>query len=459
MLDATVSPPRFARTARVISLGCKVNQAEATRWEVALGRVGVELRDGGDRCDLVVVNTCSVTMDADKSARRIIRQAARANPGAFVAVTGCYAATDATAVGALEGVDLVVPNEDKEALLEGLAGAGVVPLIPTEGWIHPSERPGWVTTAPLLGRRARAFVKVQDGCNSHCTYCIVPRARGPQRSRSIDAIVDEMILLESLGYSEVVLTGVQIGAYGRDWDRSIRRIRASGPTLTRLVEQVLSRTRIQRVRISSIQPQDWPPGFIELWSDPRMCRHLHLPMQSGCDRTLKRMVRRYRAADFAKLADRLRAEIPDVAITADVMVAFPGETEADHQESMVFMREMALADAHVFRYSPRLGTAAIRLSGDVPPEAARRRSQEAHAIVAGCRAEFQSRFVGRTMSVLFEEPVVGEDEMWSGLTDNYLRIRARGDGLEGMIRDVHLDAIDGEFVRGELACKTASSAA
>lgn len=456
-----------------------MNQGELRQWGVSLAQVGVKLVEPGQPADLSIVNTCTVTGEGDKSSRQAIRQAARANPDGFVVVTGCYASVAPGAVGEIGGVDLVVPNDDKDALVRQLADVGVVAPIAAQtepdpdGWTHRAEKPGWFTLMPALERKARAFVKVQDGCNSHCTYCIVPAARGPQRSRSVQAIVDEVNLLYRLGYREVVLSGVQIGAYGSDWDRDIRRVRkGQGPTLTELVSRLLAETPVPRFRISSIQPQDWPDGFLELYQDPRMCRHLHLPLQSGSDTVLKRMVRRYRAADFRALVERVRTAMPEVAITADVMVGFPGETEAEHAASLAFIREMAFAEQHVFRYSSRPGTAAARLPDDVPPPVKRRRSEEARALDAELRRAYKSRFLGRTMEVLWEEPVpsqprpgnaandevgaVGQgassdDLIWSGLTDNYLRVFARGNLREGQMTQVRLDELAVDGILGEIA--------
>jgi threonylcarbamoyladenosine tRNA methylthiotransferase MtaB len=403
--------PRPAQTASLHSIGCKVNQAELRQWSVSLAQVGVRLVDPGQPADLAIVNTCSVTVDGDKGSRKAIRRAAKsqmAQGGGYLVVTGCYASVDPRAVSEIDGVDLVVANDDKDVILRRLADAGVVaePPAPREpdAWTHRSERPGWVTLMPALERRGRAFVKVQDGCNSHCTYCIVPKARGPQRSRSVQAIVDEVNLLYRLGYREAVLTGVQIGAYGSDWDRQTRRVRkGNGPSLTMLVERVLADTPMPRIRISSIQPQDWPDGFLELWRDERLCRHLHLPLQSGSDTVLRRMVRRYRTADFRQLVENVRSAVPEIAVTADLMVGFPGETPVEHAESLQFAREMAFAEQHVFRYSERPGTAAARLLDDVPPRsgsAARRlgrwtqsyRTRTGAASLAGrCRCSGRSQ--------------------------------------------------------------------
>jgi threonylcarbamoyladenosine tRNA methylthiotransferase MtaB len=454
---------RLVKTAALVALGCKVNQSEARQWSAQLARVGVDLVEYGKPADLYIVNTCTVTHLGDKSSRQMIRRASRTNPDGYVVVTGCYASVEPEAVAELPGVDLVVPNDDKEALVQRLADEGLVPARPEddpEAWIHPSERPNWVTLAPALERKARAFVKVQDGCNSHCTYCIVPRARGPQRSRSIDAVVNEIGVLYNLGYREVVLTGVQIGGYGSDWDRETRRVRKGrGPTLTNLVARILAETRMPRIRISSIQPQDWPEGFVELWQDRRMCRHLHLPLQSGSDTVLRRMCRRYRTFHFRDLVERLRAAMPEVALTADVMVGFPGETDAEHRASVDFIREMAFFEQHIFRYSARPGTAAARLPDDVPPPVKKARSGEVHALNAELHAAYRSRFIGRTMDVLWEERVEREPACWSGLTDNYLRVYARGEALEGKLTPARLAALAGEGLRGEVEWTTASSVA
>ncbi len=445
-----------ARTASLISLGCKVNQSELRQWTASLARAGLTLVDAGQPADLAIVNTCAVTSDGDKASRKAIRHAARENPDGYVVVTGCYATVEPAAVSELNGVSLVVTNDDKDALVRRLADAGFIapmaddPLgtiddsATAEAWVHRSERPGWITRMPALERKARAFVKVQDGCNSHCTYCIVPAARGPQRSRSVKAIVDEVNLLYRLGYREAVLTGVQIGAYGADWDRETGRVRrGNGPTLTDLTARLLRDTPMPRIRISSIQPQDWPAGLLELWQDSRMCRHLHLPLQSGSDSVLRRMVRRYRTADFRALVERVRLAVPEVAITADLMVGFPGETDAEHADTMGFVREMAFAEQHIFRYSARPGTAAVRLPDEVPPPIMKQRSAEARALDAEMREAYQQRFLGRTLDVLWEEPAPaslqdGAGAMWTGLTDNYLRVYAPGDALEGQVTPIRL---------------------
>jgi threonylcarbamoyladenosine tRNA methylthiotransferase MtaB len=248
-----------------------------------------------------------------------------------------------------------------------------------------------------------------------------------------------------------VLTGVQLGAYGRDWDVETRRIRRNaGPNLTALVERLLGETEMPRIRLSSIQPQDWPDGLLELWEDPRMCRHVHLPLQSGSDSVLKRMGRRYRQRDFRQLVDRLRAVIPDVALTADIMVGFPGETDAEHRESMTFCDEIGFFELHIFRYSARPLTAATRLPGEVHPDAKKQRSQEMHALGHQLSGSYRRQFLGRNAQVLWEEPdQSSERNRWTGLTDNYLRVWTEGSEMgEGQISQVRLEALQAEGFLG-----------
>jgi threonylcarbamoyladenosine tRNA methylthiotransferase MtaB len=442
--DAPRSP---ARTAALYTLGCKVNQAETREWAATLGRAGVELVPFDGPADLYIVNTCTVTHMGDRKSRQVVRQAERANPDASIVVTGCYAEVAPNEVAQLPGVDLVVGTQSKETLVRTLTERGMVAGSDTDAWMHASERDGWITLMPAIERRARAFVKVQDGCDWHCTYCIVPRARGHQRSRSIDALVEQVRLLHDLGYKEAVLTGVQIGAYGRDWDSDARRIRRdSGPNLTALVERLLEETDIPRIRLSSIQPQDWPDGLLDLWADPRMCRHIHLPLQSGSDSVLKRMGRRYRRSDFRDLVERLRVVMPDLALTADIMVGFPGETDAEHAESMAFCEEIGFFELHIFRYSARPQTAATRLAGEVRANVKKERSQEMHTLGRSLSEHYRQRFLGQRAEVLWEEPVeTSGGNRWTGLTDNYLRVWAQGDELgEGSLSHVLLQSLVAE---------------
>jgi threonylcarbamoyladenosine tRNA methylthiotransferase MtaB len=423
------SAPRRIRTASIATLGCKLNQAESYRIQVELAREGVDLVPFGEPADLTVVNTCTVTHVADQQARQMLRRAARQSPAGVVAATGCYAQISPQEVAGVEGVGLVVTT-DKERLVPQLAALGWA-----FGQAVEDDQDGDATRPDARLRlpetRVRQFVKVQDGCDDYCTYCIVPFARGHSLSRPADQIVEEVQELVGRGCREIVLTGVQIGAYGRDrYAMRGEELPPPGAPLAALVRRLLAETTVRRVRISSIQPQDWPDGFLELFEDARLCHHLHLPLQAGCDATLRRMSRRYTTSDFARLVERVRSRMPDVAITADMIVGFPGETDVDYLASVEFARTMQFADVHVFRYSPRRGTAASRMAGQVPPEVKQARSAELRAAVDEMAAAFRAHFVGTTRTVLWEEeiaPPIGTPadlRGWTGLTNNYLRVNA-----------------------------------
>jgi threonylcarbamoyladenosine tRNA methylthiotransferase MtaB len=349
-----------------------------------------------------------VTQAADSKSRKLIRQLRRANPTAYLIVTGCYAEMAPQEVRAIGGVDLIVGNEDKERLVELVGG-----LERSEG--APLALPGLSLRTPL--GHTRAFVKIQDGCNNRCTYCIVSLARGRERSRPRQEILAEVEALVAAGCKEVVLTGVHIGGYGRDLDTG----------LGQLVEDILTETTVPRLRLSSIEPWDLEQSLLRLWENPRLCRHLHLPLQSGCDATLQRMGRRYTASQYARLVDAARRSIPDLAVTTDVIVGFPGETTEKFAVSLSFVEKMEFARTHVFKYSARLGTAAAEMPHQVPYAEKKRRSETMLELARESSQHFWCRFLGQRMEVLWETPCKDDKQAWSGLTDNYIRVRTRNE--------------------------------
>lgn len=440
----TIDPPRVA----LDYLGCKVNQAEIEELGQRFRQAGYVLA-AADQADVYILNTCTITHVADRKARLLIHQAARRRPRPLIVVTGCYPSVDPAAVAAIEGVDLVVSNADKRRLVEIvetrlLATAPGRPRrhgYPLGSSYEDAER---VASASSLqaetwteGRsplaRTRAMLKVQDGCDHFCTYCIVPRARGGVRSTPISEVVDMIRQRTAQGYKEVVLTGVALGSYGRDGGR-----RQTSSSLHLLVETILRDTTVPRLRLSSIEPENLEPGMLNLWSDHRFCRHLHLPLQSGCDVTLKRMGRRYRTADYAALVEQARAIAPDVAITTDIIVGFPGETDDHFAQSYRFAEAMQFAKIHVFRFSPRRGTPATRLAGPVPEAVKKERAQAMIGLSERSGRTFRRRFIGTRREVLWEEvwapdgdqdePSMPEATWWTGLTDNYIRVYARVNG-------------------------------
>jgi threonylcarbamoyladenosine tRNA methylthiotransferase MtaB len=395
-------------TVSVLTLGCKLNQADAEAVARSLSAGGVRVVGRPEKgADAVVINTCSVTHVADRKARHLTRLARRLSPDATIVLTGCYAETAPADVAAITGADFVLGNAAKQQipalLLERLRQRGD----PAAGCPAPIRR----------SLRTRAFVAIQEGCDELCAFCIVPRTRGRERSRPVEEVVREVLAHEAEGVQEVVLTGTQLGNYARDLGCDER-----GPR--RLLEALLERTRLPRIRLSSLQAQDITPALLHLWRDPRLCPHFHLPLQSGSDPVLRRMRRRYTAERFRAAAALIREHVPDVAITTDVIAGFPGETDADFEATQRLCEEMGFAAIHAFPYSRRPGTAANLMPDQVPVAARRRRLQRLLLLAAASAEAFRRHHLRRVLPVLWEEARRGR---WRGLTANYLRVYTRAD--------------------------------
>lgn len=404
---------------RIDSIGCRLNIGEAEQLARALAACGHRVVGPGDAADVMVLNTCAVTHVAARKSRKLVRHWRRSNPAAALVVTGCYAELSPDEVDGL-GVDLVVGNRDKDELprvLEDVGLLGDAQRLPAPD-AAPLEADGAGVPQPGEAGRTRAFIKVQDGCDNKCTFCIVTVARGDSRSRPAAAVVDEINELVAAGYREAVLSGVHLGSYGHDG--------GNRDGLRDLVRTILGETDIARLRLSSLEPWDLSPDFFDLWEeDGRLQPHLHLPLQSGCDATLQRMARHTDQRSFAALLEQARRRIPDLAVTTDVIVGFPGETDAEFDASIDFVGQMEFAGLHVFRYSPREQTAAASMPGQVAPPVTQERSNRMHALGAELESRFRARFLGRTFPVLWEsaEPRP-EGRLWSGLTGNYIRVVA-----------------------------------
>ena len=423
-------------TVAMLTLGCKLNQAdsEALARELA---AGCRVVDRPSTADAFIINTCSVTHVADRKSRHLVRLARRLAPEAPVVVTGCCVETGRPGLAEAVGADLALGNEAKATLVRTLLGRGNGRAL---------ARRGRCPIAAGMGLRTRAFVKVQEGCNDVCAFCIVPRTRGRERSVPIDEVVAAVRQREAEGIREVVLTGTQLGAYGRDLGEGV------GPG--DLISALLAQTSLPRLRFSSLQPQDITPGLLALWKDSRLCRHFHLALQSGSDPVLRRMRRRYSAEEFQRATARMREAVPDVAITTDVIVGFPGETEAEFEESCAFCREMGFARVHVFPYSRRSGTAAARMAQQVPEQLKRGRVERMLTLAREMEEAWLARFAGREMLALWERPREADNggpPLWEGLTDNYIRVHARsaGDLRNGLLPVRLRHAREGGF-EGEL---------
>lgn len=414
-----------------VTLGCKLNQSETERLAREFARAGHQVVLSPREADLCVVNSCAVTRAAARRSRQVARRARRANPRIVTVLTGCYAEVAPEAASGIEGVALVVGNRDKERLLEILADRGYGAESPVP---YPS---------PLF--HTRAFVKIQDGCNMGCAFCIIPLARGRERSRPSSEIIAEIRDLVAAGHKEIVLTGVQLSAYGRDG--------AAGPkaSLRDLVARILDQTGVARLRLSSLAPWTLNPSLLALWGDPRLCRHLHLSLQSGSDAVLRRMRRPYTTARYAGAVEMARGMIPDLAITSDVIVGFPGETEAEFQEGLRFVERMAFARLHVFRYSPRPGTKAASMPHQVPHDVKQARSQAMIELGRRSAERFRRQFLGRRLDVLWE---TREGDRWTGFTDNYIRVTTESSlDLSNTITPVELMGLTEEGMWGRVAAE------
>jgi threonylcarbamoyladenosine tRNA methylthiotransferase MtaB len=420
--------PREPQTVHLRMVGCRLNQSEIDAMARAFEQRGYRVSDDPAQAGLHVVNTCAVTTQAARSSRKLIRDLHRANPQAALTVTGCYAQIAPDEIRRLDGVTHLIDNQGKDTLVEQLTGITVQPF---------DAEP--VSREARIGR-TRAFVKVQDGCDNACTFCITTVARGAGRSRpAADVIAEIRFLHEQAGYQEAVLTGVHLGSYGHDHGR------ADG--LYALVRGILRETEIPRLRLSSLEPWDLSDAFFNLWDDPRLCLHLHLPLQSGCDRTLKRMARRTTQASFRALVDAARAAAPDVRITSDLIVGFPGETDEEFGESAAFVASLDFAGLHVFPYSIRKGTPAARLRGHIDEGVKKARVARMLALSTTQERRYGQRYAGQTRPVLWEH-IAGASEdgfINVGYTDNYIRVKCTHPRpLTNLITAARLEQYDGE---------------
>ena len=416
------------------TIGCRLNQAEIEQYARQFRSAGHELVSTPQDADLAVVNTCAVTAEAASDSRQKIRQAARAGVGEVI-VTGCWSTLKPQEAAGLPGVQRVVPNAQKDHLVSDLLHISL-----DEFELEPVER------QPIPGARlrTRAFIKVQDGCDNRCTFCITTLARGAGRSRAIPEILTDIHAAAATS-QEIVLTGVHLGSWGQDF--------SPGLHLRHLVRAILDGTDVPRLRLSSLEPWDLDDDFFELWQEPRLCRHLHLPLQSGCAATLRRMARKTTPQSFVALAAAARAVMPEVAITTDIITGFPGESEAEFAESLEFVRSLEFADGHVFTYSARPGTAAARMPAQVPHPIRKERNAQMRAVLAQSAAAYQARFVGQVLPVLWEAASALGPQGWevSGLTGNYLRVSAHTpQRLWNQITPVRLTGLSNNGVLGQI---------
>lgn len=427
------------------TLGCKVNQADTASMENLFLRSGHQLVSFDGEADVYIINTCVVTNTGQRKSRQTIHRAIRKNPNALIVVTGCYPQTAAEEVKAIAGVDMIIGNQDRAQIVQLVEERLAHRQTDTLDAVHKltASTAFEEMAAGDITDKTRAFLKIQEGCNQFCTYCIIPYARGPLRSRSLESIRTETQRLISAGFKEIVLIGIHLGCYGKE--------NPDGPTLYDAVKTVLDVPGVQRLRLGSLESVEVEPRLLTLMQeDARFCRHLHLPLQSGCDKTLQAMHRPYTTAKFKTLLADIKAQVPDIAITTDVIAGFPGETEADFETTCKFAESCGFSKMHIFPFSARKGTPAEKFAGAVTEAVKKERADILGRIDETMHKTFLQAMVGQKTEVLFEQPA-GED-YFEGLTGNYQRVfvKSGGRNLGGEILPVKITAFDGEKLLGEI---------
>ena len=405
------------------ALGCRLNEAELETWADQFLKLGHQVTTDSTEADIMIFNSCAVTAEADRKSRKQIGRLHRKNPQAKMVVTGCHASLNQKEVQNYLGVDKVISNRDKDDLVEK-----TLEFFDLPGSVDPPDTAG----ALFLRGRHRAFIKVQDGCRYRCTYCIVTIARGAERSRSIDEIVSEINELHRQGIQEIAITGVHVGGYGSD----------TGSTLYALLNEILARTEIPRIRLASVEPWDLPDNFFSLFLDPRLMPHMHLPIQSGSDSVLRRMARRCKTAEFSRIVEKARSEIPLFNVTTDVIVGFPGETEQEWQQTLDYVERTGFGHMHIFTYSQREGTKAAGLPGQIDATTKKERSRQMHQLAAQLKVRELEKHLGKEYPVLWEQEINREAKLWSGYTPHYHKIFSNDAGIRAAeIRNVEVDQV------------------
>lgn len=425
----------------IATLGCKVNQYETQAMETFLHERGHEPCAPGELADAVIVNTCAVTAESGRKSRQLIRRLREENPDAVVAVCGCYSQIEPEAAEAL-GADVIFGANNREKLVDAVEKAAA------EGEKYRNidepfkRREIEKLPAGAVAGRTRAMLKIQDGCVNFCTYCIIPYTRGRLRSLPIEDAAAETKKINDAGFRELVLTGIEVASYGVDLP--------GRPDLADVITACAAAAPDMRIRLGSLEPTVITEDFCRrLAGTGKMCRHFHLSLQSGCDRTLKAMNRKYDTARFYSAVELLRRFFPGCGLTCDLITGFPGETDEDHAATLEFIQKCAFSDMHIFPYSRRPGTPADKMDGQCTKAVKDRRAHEAQRVCERMHQEFLAASVGQTLPVLFE---TGEGGCFTGHSDTYVLVRVRGENLRGKTLDVRITGVEGDNLTGELVC-------
>ena len=425
------------------TLGCKVNQYETEAMEEMFKRENYEVVNSQDLADIYVINTCTVTNLSDRKSRQFISRAKKINKDAIIAVVGCYSQVSPEEVFGIEDVDVVIGTTDRDRIVElcekaknGQEKINIVRNIKTQKEFE-------TINIDDIKSKTRAYIKIQDGCNQFCSYCIIPYARGPIRSRQPDDIIIETKKLAEVGFKEVVLTGIHVASYGKDKE---------GIPLATLLEEVSKVDGIERIRLSSIEPTLITKEFMEtIISTGKVCDHFHLSLQSGSDSVLKRMNRKYTTTEYKEIVKLIREFMPKAGITTDIIVGFPGETDGEFEETCAFVKDIGFSRIHVFKYSPRKGTPAAESKEQINGNIKIDRSERLIELGDELMNEFHSKFIGSTLSVLLEEETNEEDDFIEGYTTNYIRVKThKKEDLIGKIVDIKIEAINNNILIGKI---------
>ena len=431
------------KKAAFYTLGCKVNQYETEAMTESFENAGYEIVDYSEYADVYIINTFTVTNMGDRKSRQIIRRAREKNPEALVAVVGCYSQIAPGEVLEIPEVSLVVGTDERSRMVELVEYA--MQKEEKLNMVNDIMKVREFEEMPIKSykSRTRAFLKIQEGCDQYCTYCIIPYARGHIRSRKPDSIIAEVKELAENGFREIVLTGIHVASYGKDLGNT---------SLIDIIEKIHEIDGIRRIRMSSVDPNVMTDGFIERLSRlPKICGHFHLSLQSGCDETLKRMNRKYTTGEYRRVVEKLREVFADVAITTDLIVGFPGETEEEFQKTVDFVEEIAFSGMHIFKYSQRSGTPAAKYENQVKPQVKDARSKVITAIAEKNEEKFKKAFIGRSKPVLYEQPFDGQKSLFEGLTDNYIRVVSESqEDIKGKIIETVLMELKEDYMTGRI---------
>lgn len=424
------------------TLGCKVNQYDTEAMVEIFERGDYDVVASDEIADVYVINTCTVTNLGDRKSRQFIRRSKKRNPDAIIVVVGCYAQTASEEVMAIEGVNLVLGTNERNKIVELVESINMNQKINYVDNIMEVKEFEELSIEKVKGK-TRVFLKVQEGCNQFCSYCIIPYARGPIRSRKLENIISEVERLSKNGFKEIVLTGIHIASYGKD----LKDI-----ALIDVIKQVHEVDGIERIRLSSVEPTLLTEEFIKgIKTLPKFCHHLHISLQSGSDETLKRMNRKYDIEQYRRIIMNLRREIPNIAITTDIIVGFPGETEGEFENTYNFVKEMAFSQIHVFKYSPRKGTPAAKYENQVPGDIKNSRSERIIQLGNEMMNSYREQFIGQEMSILFEAYNSKEKHLIEGLSENYIRVAVTADEVYiGKIVKTKATSVEEDIMFGEI---------